>query len=172
MKSRSGLTLIELLVVVSIIAFLAVLVIPFLSRGGARALQVNCLSNLRQAGIALRQYTAINFYRLPDCTRRPSAPPAGEESLPGIAVVLLPFLEEPEGLQCPADGGRFFGPEKTSYEWNSLLNGKPVGQEALVVLGVPIEMPLMADYDPFHQGVGPPGKNFLYADGSVLPELR
>ena len=50
-------TLIELLVVIAIIAILAALVLPALSAAKRKAQQANCMSNLRQVGLALHLYT-------------------------------------------------------------------------------------------------------------------
>ncbi len=60
-----GFTLIELLVVIAIIAILAALLLPALSAAKARAKRIQCVSNLRQTGMATLLYAQDEADRLP-----------------------------------------------------------------------------------------------------------
>lgn len=61
----SGFTLIELLVVIAIIAILAAILFPVFAQARERARGASCLSNLKQVGLALTQYTQDYDERLP-----------------------------------------------------------------------------------------------------------
>lgn len=64
-KLRRGFTLIELLVVISIIAVLASLIAPAVQSARRAARKVQCLSNMRNVGLAMQNFASSNNGSLP-----------------------------------------------------------------------------------------------------------
>ncbi len=108
-----GFTLIELLVVLAIIAILAALLLPSLSKAKEQGLRASCLSNAHQIGLGVQMYANDDVQYFPD-PGPPSAPvwwspgpfknrllwqanPPGGSS--GVCTVL-----RPDGRLCPWAG--------------------------------------------------------------------
>jgi prepilin-type N-terminal cleavage/methylation domain-containing protein/prepilin-type processing-associated H-X9-DG protein len=89
-----GFTLVELLVVIAIIGLLIALLLPALGGAMAVAKRTNCMSNLRQLGLATRLYMGHEGYY----------PPAWKNSTCRWMDLIKPYLEKDSGAyRCPCD---------------------------------------------------------------------
>ncbi len=97
MKKKAGFTLVELLVVVSIIAILAGMLLPALARAREQARRINCMSNLRQLGVACHMYATDWAEKFPFAS-------ATYSSSPGICrlLVKLSYIDNGGIFVCPS----------------------------------------------------------------------
>jgi prepilin-type N-terminal cleavage/methylation domain-containing protein/prepilin-type processing-associated H-X9-DG protein len=113
-------TLIELLVVIAIIALLAAILFPVFAQAREKARQTTCLSNMRQAGLALRMYVQDYDETFPLFYAYHTQPPADEPGHQGVEVLLLPYTKNKEIFRCPSDSG---GPVPQSTPSNTEYGG-------------------------------------------------
>jgi prepilin-type N-terminal cleavage/methylation domain-containing protein/prepilin-type processing-associated H-X9-DG protein len=148
-------TLIELLVVIAVIAILAGMLLPALSKAKDSASQTKCLNNLKQINLAMVMYCADSRDTTPGASTAPVGDPFDEVGSGGIWWWYKELLKTYVGItaqssindslfQCPKDRGwkgvstQWINPLWTyqnldygSYNYNGINNTQPTTNNLL-----------------------------------------
>ena len=145
-STRKGFTLIELLVVIAIIAILAAILFPAFARARENARRASCLSNTKQLGIAVLQYSQDYDEKLPP--RYTENPITGLDTTFWFTMV-APYIKSNQVFFCPSDSqsdsGKIVNSNNTSYGWNvtgldSPYNGAGIALAAIANVSETIMM--------------------------------
>jgi len=142
-NTKKAFTLIELLVVIAIIAILAAMLLPALAAAKRKAQKINCVSNLKQTGIAYRIWEGDNNDKYPMAvsytaggaseymnhggtiaggTSDPNTPLANPYAPGMVFMVMSNELATAKILFCPSDsihtGGQGYA---TNFSFQDLL---------------------------------------------------
>jgi prepilin-type N-terminal cleavage/methylation domain-containing protein len=185
---RTAFTLIELLVVISIISLLIGIILPTLSKARAESRRTACASNLRQIGIAMRNYLDVSNDIFPFASFMPSIDPFPVESEAPIFIadVLAPHIsDQSKAFKCPDDnddnnrpepntGRSYYSSEKSSYEYRAFYGGRSITEvirRRAEFTGESVHensLWLLRDYENFHAPGGTMGaRRYVYLDGHV-----
>ncbi|MSR32417.1 MAG: DUF1559 domain-containing protein [Gemmataceae bacterium] len=135
-QGKTGFTLIEVLVVISVVSTLVGLLMPAVQKARAAVLQIQCMNNLKQLGLATAGYMAQFNSTLPQARVSPQGAT--------WTVLLLPYLEQ----------------DNLYHQWDlskSYYQQTPAAREAVVKLllcparrlaGQETALSQSGDYDP------------------------
>ena len=127
-KTTSAFTLIELLIVIAIVAVLAALLFPSVSKAMNKAKDAKCLSNLRQIGVAARLYAGDNNDLIVQSFSGTSGTPIWQDRL-------APYMgnkrvRDTPNMRCPRAAKSLPGPYvvmDSPYAINHYLSGAASG---------------------------------------------
>ena len=99
---RPAFTLVEMLVVVAIVSLLAALLFPVFGRAREKARQASCTSNLKQIGLALKQYAQDYDGSYPDRAVLGLSGLREASDSQSLPSVLAPYLKSVQVFVCPS----------------------------------------------------------------------
>jgi prepilin-type N-terminal cleavage/methylation domain-containing protein/prepilin-type processing-associated H-X9-DG protein len=169
-QRKSAFTLIELLVVIAIIAILASILFPVFARARENARRSSCLSNTKQLGLGVMQYTQDYDEKLPGSWN--NAVPEDESLWWGNKI--QPYIKSSQLFFCPSDSKHTSSSPlnrwNTSYGWNYAFLDADIGTYAkggiaLSAVYIPAETVMIADSNNDLPGI-------IYSQGLYAPLAR
>jgi len=122
-SSREGFTLIELLVVIAIIAILAAILFPVFARARENARRASCMSNLKQIGLGILQYTQDYDEKMPRSWSgldSDASKPVGDVSDRYKWMdAIYPYVKSEQIFNCPSDN---FGTDLLGTHKNTMYS--------------------------------------------------
>ena len=101
-RARNAFTLIELLVVIAIIAILAAILFPVFARARENARRSSCVSNLKQIGLGMVQYTQDYDEKVVPLRWRY----AGGDVVP-FSLLVQPYVKSAQIFKCPSNTANY-----------------------------------------------------------------
>ncbi len=102
-RAGAAFTLIELLVVIAIIAILAAILFPVFAQAREKARQAACLSNTKQIGLAILQYSQDYDEMMPPNGPHDSTNPPPNNPRRSLFERTMPYVKNDGVLHCPDD---------------------------------------------------------------------
>ena len=189
-NGKTAFTLIELLVVIAIIAILAAILFPVFARARENARRSSCMSNLKQIGLGLMQYTQDYDESYPWASFSQVSPTGGTASAQAIPAdtfksyvvsgsnyyytwmdFIQPYVKSVQIFQCPSAASP---PPQPSYGYNDAFGVR--GSQSLYGGGSNItinlarlerasETYLVMDYNEQSAATAVPGNALKWAAG-------
>ena len=190
-RKERGFTLIELLVVIAIIAILAAILFPVFARARESARKTQCISNVRQFGMAIMQYVQDYDEQFPPRFPNPAAGPAFPcKPCRTIdwRIYPMPYVKSMQMFRCPSDFGipAFFAADPTlggpvhrepaqgGYGSSYCMNVVTTRLQSMAAIPQPADTYLGAEIYPWHTPdaldyfrgrTGHPSRVAYFADG-------